>query len=206
MPPALFVRGDYTPEHLEAMAETVPDRAHARRLRAIAAVLKGVNRRKAAEIGGMQRQTLRDWVQRFNAEGLEGLVTRKPSGRPAKLSAGQKRELLVLLSSAAAKEEYEVTLWRLAKITEIIKVRFGVKLNEISVGRMLRSLGLIYDGSEWRRPDRNEETPAIAVPSYPHAVRVWRQGVSVHRMAWPAEPVPESACCCSGTRPIFRRT
>ena len=162
MPPALFVRNDYTPEYLEAMAETVPDRAHARRLRAIAAVLKGANRQQAAEIGGMQRQTLRDWVQRFNAMGLEGLARRKSSGRPPKLSAGQKRELVGLLSSGAAKERYGVALWRLSTITQIIKGRFEVELNEISVSRMLRSLGLIYDGNEWRRPDVGKYVPTIA--------------------------------------------
>ncbi len=162
MPPALFVRNDYTPEYLEALAETVFDRAHARRLRAIAAVLKGASRQQAAEIGGMQRQTLRDWVQRFNAEGLEGLARRKSSGRPPKLSAGQKRELVALLSSAAAKKRHGVTLWRLSAITQVIKERFGVELNEISVSRTLRSLGLIYDGSEWRSPDVGDHVPAIA--------------------------------------------
>lgn len=157
MPPVLLVRNDYTPEGLEAVAASSKDKAQVRRLRAIAAVLKGISRREAAAIGGMQRQTLRDWVQRFNAEGPDGLVSRKPCGRPAKLSAGQKRELIAFLTSKAAKESYPVARWRLADVAVIVRDRYGVKLNEISLSRMLRSLGLDYDGTEWRRTNHIDE-------------------------------------------------
>ena len=44
-----------------------------RRLLSLAAIRDGMDRGEAAKIGGMDRQTLRDWVHRFNAEG---------SGRP----------------------------------------------------------------------------------------------------------------------------
>jgi transposase len=150
MATALFVSTDYTPERLETVAASVTDRAHARRLRAIAAILRGASRQEAAAIGGMERQTLRDWVQRFNSEGPDGLLSRKPSGRPAKLAYAQKRELLALLTSPAVKERYGVGRWRLADIAALVKDRYGVRLNEISVGRMLRSLGVVYNGCEWR--------------------------------------------------------
>jgi transposase len=149
MPTALFVRTDYTPEQLETMAASVANKAHARRLRAIGAVLRGASRSEAAAIGGMQRQTLRDWVQRFNAEGPEGLLSRKPSGRPAKLSPSQKRELIAILKTPAAKQLYGVQRWRLTDVTALVKNRYSVELNAISVSRMLRALGFIYNGAEW---------------------------------------------------------
>jgi hypothetical protein len=52
----------------------------ARRLLSLAAVLDGQNRKVAAEIGAMDRQTLRDWVHRFNEKGPEGLVNGKAPG------------------------------------------------------------------------------------------------------------------------------
>jgi transposase len=64
----------------------VKDAAQARRLLAIAAVLKGSSREEAAEIRGMDRQTLRDWVIRFNEEGPDGLVNRSSPGAPGKLT------------------------------------------------------------------------------------------------------------------------
>jgi putative transposase len=64
----------------------VKDAAQARRLLAIAAVLDGNSRTESAKIGGMDRQTLRDWVIRFNEQGWDGLVNRPPPGGPSKLT------------------------------------------------------------------------------------------------------------------------
>ena len=153
MASAMFVRSDYTPDELEALAARIADKAHARRLCAIAAVLKGANRRAAASIGGMQRQTLRDWVERFNAEGPEGLISRKPPGRPTKLSPGQKRELIAILASPSVKLHYGVSRWRLADIASLIQSRYGVALNATSVGRMLRALEFTDDGEQWSPAD-----------------------------------------------------
>src|SRR5919202_6962213 len=61
----------------------------ARRMLAIALVLDGRSREDAAEACGMDRQTLRDWVHRYNAEGLAGLVNRRAPGPAPRLSAGQ---------------------------------------------------------------------------------------------------------------------
>ena len=59
--------------------------AQARRLLAIAAVLDGSLREQAAKIGGMDRQTLRDWVIRFNEQGPDGLVNKPSPGASGKL-------------------------------------------------------------------------------------------------------------------------
>ena len=49
-------------------------------------VLEGYDRKTAAEVCGMDRQTLRNWVHRYNAEGLEGLSNRRSGGRPARMN------------------------------------------------------------------------------------------------------------------------
>ena len=73
MPAAIRVREDFTAFELRRLAGRAKDANQARRLLALAAVRDGMSRGEAAKIGGMDRQTLRDWVHRFNAEGLEGL-------------------------------------------------------------------------------------------------------------------------------------
>ncbi|MCF6200487.1 MAG: helix-turn-helix domain-containing protein [Hyphomicrobiaceae bacterium] len=60
---------------------------------ALAAIYDGKNRTQAAAVGLMERQTLRDWVIRFNEQGPDGLVNKKPSGRPSKLTAEYRKEL-----------------------------------------------------------------------------------------------------------------
>ena len=66
---AIAVRTDYTAGEVRRFAQRAKDAAQARRLLAIAAVLDGASREEAATIGGMDRQTLRDWVIRFNEQG-----------------------------------------------------------------------------------------------------------------------------------------
>ncbi len=60
---------------------------------AIALVLEGLDRKTAAESCGMDRQSLRDWVHRYNAAGLAGLSNRRSAGPKPLLSADQKAEL-----------------------------------------------------------------------------------------------------------------
>src|SRR5450759_3475932 len=73
------------------------DSAASRRMLALAMVFDGADRTSAAETCGMDRQTLRDWVHRYNATGLAGLRNRKSSGRPPKLTAAQKAVLVELV-------------------------------------------------------------------------------------------------------------
>ena len=74
MPSAVRLRDDYSWEDLRALARPSKDVNQSRRLRSLAAVRDGMDRGSAAKIGGMDRQTLRDWVHRFNASGPEGLI------------------------------------------------------------------------------------------------------------------------------------
>lgn len=55
--------------------------AELRLLLAVALILDGRSRTEAAEQGGMQqRQTLRDWVHRYNEAGVDGLKSRTAPG------------------------------------------------------------------------------------------------------------------------------
>jgi hypothetical protein len=86
---AIPVRTDYTAGEVRRLAQRAKDAAQARRLLAIAAVLDGASREEAAKIGGMDRQTLRDWVIRFNEQGPDGLINIPSPGVPG--------EVLILL-------------------------------------------------------------------------------------------------------------
>ena len=78
MPSAVRLREDYSAEELRALARRSKDVNQSRRLLSLAAVRDGMDRGAAAKIGGMDRQTLRDWVHRFNGSGPEGLIDNRP--------------------------------------------------------------------------------------------------------------------------------
>ena len=87
MPSAVRLREDYSAEELRASARRSKSVNQSRRLLSLAAVRDGIDRGRAAKIGGMDRQTLRDWVHRFNAAGPEGLVDNWTEGPKPRLSA-----------------------------------------------------------------------------------------------------------------------
>ena len=94
---AIAVRTDFTAGEVRRFAKQAKDSGQTRRLLAIAAVLDGASREDAAKTGGMDRQTLRDWVIRFDGPGAGQMPsTFLHRALPPKLS-GEKRELLVRL-------------------------------------------------------------------------------------------------------------
>ena len=86
-------RDEMTAGDLRTASSRVKDGKVARRMLAIALVLEGISREVAAKICGMARQTLRDWVHRYNAEGIEGLSNRTGGGMKARLSSDQMEQL-----------------------------------------------------------------------------------------------------------------
>ncbi len=93
MSAAVPLRDDFDAPTLRRLSRSCSDNRQIRRLLALAAVYDGMNRTEAARIGGMDRQTLRDWVHRFNESGPEGLINLKGAGRPRLLSDEQMKEL-----------------------------------------------------------------------------------------------------------------
>jgi hypothetical protein len=71
---AVKMRTDYSAVELRRLARVSKDARQSSRLLSLAAVLDGMKCADAARIGGMDRQTLRDWVHRFNKAGPDGLV------------------------------------------------------------------------------------------------------------------------------------
>ena len=92
-------RLDLTASKLRKAASGEKDGAAARRILALALVLDGVDRKTAAETCGMDRQTLRDWVHRYNAAGLAGLRDLKSPGPGSKLTVRQQAELAELVEA-----------------------------------------------------------------------------------------------------------
>ena len=128
-------------DELRRLAAKVKDATQARRLLALAAVRDGMNRTEAARIGGMDRQTLRDWAHRFNQYRPDGLIDIKPTGRPSKLSDEQKEALKQLVETGPDPEKDGVVRWRCVDLKRVLGQCFGVDLSEVSLGRALKKLG-----------------------------------------------------------------
>ena len=127
---------------LRAVAAGSSDAKQARRLLALTMVLDGYPRLLAAQAGGMDRQTLRDWVHRYNAHGIEGLRDFRNKDRVPALSVEQMQELEVVVLAGPDLKQDGVVRWRCVDLRSQIKTRFAVTLHERTVGKLLRRLGM----------------------------------------------------------------
>jgi transposase len=153
-------RKEHTAPELRRLACRAESLAQARRMLAIALVMEGVDRTTAARSCGMDRQTLRDWVHRYNAEGVDGLRDRVRPGRPPRLSGGALDELVVIVESGPDVETDGVVRWRCADLTGVIADRFGVTLSERSVGRLLNDRGYVRLKPRPQHPKADPEAQA----------------------------------------------
>jgi len=135
-------RQDHTSAELRVVASKCRDAAQVRRLLALALVLEGVSRSAAAEQNGMERQTLRDWVRRYNDLGIDGLKSRRSSGRTRSLTKTQMGELLALVVKGPDPQTDRVVRWRCVDLRDEIARRFSVSVHENTVGVWLREMKL----------------------------------------------------------------
>jgi len=137
-----ITRTDHTAAELRVLAAKSSDAAQVRRLLALALILEGQSRRTAATQSGMDRQTLRDWVHRYNTEGVSGLLSIRSGGHPASLTAAQMEELKELTIKGPDPEKDNVVRWRCVDLRHEVARRFTVTVTERTIGRWLRGLEL----------------------------------------------------------------
>ena len=136
-----ITRMDLDAAVLRAEAVRCKDVMVSRRLLALALVLDGHGRAAAAQAAGMDRQTLRDWVHRYNEAGLQGLRNRPNTGAPPrKLSGEQEAAIGTWVWEGPSLAEHKVIRWRLIDVRDEIARKFKVELHERTVGKLLRRL------------------------------------------------------------------
>jgi transposase len=140
--PLEVTRTDYTAGELRGLSSRCSDGEQVRRILAIAMVLEGWDRTEAAEFNGMDRQTLRDWVHRYNKGGIAGLKSRRSTGRPPFLTPLQRAELLDVVIAGPDPEVHGVVRWRCVDLRAEIERRFSITVHESTVARWLHELRL----------------------------------------------------------------
>src|ERR1700709_1841667 len=141
---AMDLRTDYSAIDLRRLAAASKKANQSRRLLSLAAVQDGMNRTEAARIGGMDRQTLRDWVHRFNEHGPDGLKDSWSNGPKPRLSTEQQQALARFVETGPDRAVDGVVRWRRIDLQRVIRERFGVTYHERTVGKLLKRLGFSH--------------------------------------------------------------
>jgi transposase len=157
---ALSIRGDMPAEELRRLARLEGDGRVACRLIALANALDGMSRERAAKQAGMDRQTLRDWVIRFNAAGVEGLGDRPRSGRPPFLGEGQMAAFKALVLRGPDPERAGVSSWTARDLCRLVEERFRVSYSENGMLDLLHGLGLSWQKTRPVHPQADPKAQA----------------------------------------------
>jgi transposase len=169
---AVAVRADYTAGEVRRLAKRAKDAAQTRRLLAIAAVLDGASRADAAKIGGMDRQTLRDWVIRFNDQGPDGLVNIAPPGVPPKLDATHRAFLARIVEEGPIPAVDGVVRWRACDLIMRLHEEFELSVSDDTIYRALKDLGFSHVSVRPKAYKQDPEAVAAFKKTLPHG---WRK-------------------------------
>jgi len=105
-------------------------------------VLDGESPEVLAKVLDINPSTIYKWLQQYHDGGWDALKAKPIPGRPPKLSVAQMRWLArTIAEHNPPQEQFPYALWTLALIRELIRSECGVRLSEVSVGRVLRTLG-----------------------------------------------------------------
>ena len=179
---AVAVRTDYTAGEVRRYAKRAKDVAQARRLLAIAAVLDGALREDAAKIGGMDRQTLRDWVIRFNAQGPDGLINIPSPGVPPKLDDTHKAFLARIVEEGPIPAIHGVVRWRACDLIMRLHEEFGLSVSDDTIYRALKDLGFSHVSARPKAYKQDAEAMDAFKKTLPYA---WRKSARSLRRAHP---------------------
>lgn len=156
---ALKIRKDRTPKVLRNLAKTTDDARIARRILAIANALAGMSWEDAARAAGMDRQTLRDWVLRYNEHSIDSLADRWNGGRPPTFTPEEQAEIVEIVLAGPDIEASGLSVYTLEDLSQICETRFGNRMHPWSLGRLLKKLGL---SRQKTRPIHPETEPVAA--------------------------------------------
>src|SRR3712207_5035640 len=112
------LRNDFDAAAVRGFACRTKDAPQARRLLALAAIYEGASRAEAAQIGGVTRQIVRDWVVKVNALGPDGLIDRKPPGLPSRLNDTHRAALVAVLERGPLPAVPSGVRWRLVDLIQ----------------------------------------------------------------------------------------
>jgi len=152
------IRTHYSAAELRHLAAGSKDANQSRRLLSLAAVMDGMSREAAARIGGMDRQTLRDWVHRFNAQGPEGLRNIPSEGQSSRLMPDQLQVFAEIVETGPDRVKDGVVRWRRIDLQRVVAERFGISYQARSIGKILKQVGFSHISARPRRPGQNAET------------------------------------------------
>jgi transposase len=157
-----------------------------RRMEAARLLKEGRSQSEVARVVGVHRQSVSRWARELEQSGMRGLRKAKHTGRPAKLTPVQLRDLGRALQRGPEAFGFASGLWTASRVRDLIEYRAGVRYHEDHVWRILRKLNWTCQRPTGKALERDEQ-----------AIRQWK------KYRWPQikkKPSARSAPSSSSTK------
>jgi len=135
-------------------------RLEQRRRHAVAMLRRGVKAAAVAKALRVSLVSVGRWRRAAAGGGVRALAARPVPGRPPKLNAARRRQLLDLLRRGPGHHGFGTELWTLARVAEVIRRRWRVSYHPSQVWRILVGLGWSCQKPQCRARERDEEAVA----------------------------------------------
>ncbi len=178
----IALRDDYSGAELRGLARSARDANQARRFLALSLIYDGGRRSEAARHGGVDIQTVRNWVLRFNADGPDGLLDGKSPGTPPRLNGAHRRALARLVEEGPTSYLDGVVRWRLSDLVTWIHDEFSISLDQSTMSRTLRAMGYRKLSA---RPRHHAQDPEDLVAFKKTSPPEWRKSGPAFRQGPP---------------------
>lgn len=132
------------------------DWREARRIRAWELYQQGWKQCDIAKVFGVSDGAVSQWLDKGRAEGVDGLRSRKATGRPPSISREQLAQLPSLLEQGAEAHGFEGDVWTRGRVAQVIEESFGVRYTDEHVGRLLKEVGWSRQKPQQRATQRDE--------------------------------------------------
>ena len=158
-----IMRTDISARELRFIAKRTRDCRVVRRILAIALVLEGVDRATSARSSGMDRQTLRDWVHRYNCGGIAELSDRRGKGAKPRLSPTQQAQFVAWVEAGPNPVKDGVVRWRCADLQARVEDAFGYIKAFLNAANEsgLSNIPEMNEWIKWKSWREAERTPAF---------------------------------------------
>ena len=107
------------------------------------AVEKGLIAAEIADIVRADEQTVRRWLKRYQAQGLDGLYDSPRPGGPRKVTDTYLNELMDVARQSPTAFQLPFATWTLDRLTDFMADRTGIAVNPETVRLHLRAAGIV---------------------------------------------------------------
>ncbi|KAA6338837.1 hypothetical protein EZS27_013185 [termite gut metagenome] len=131
------------------------------RLYVVYQIAQGKKAEDLEELYQTSHKSICNWVHRYNAEGLSGLIDRPRKGRPCRLSASQQEMVKQAVLNTPEQYGYHSATWTGAMVMSYIANTFGISYKKAQIYNLLHVLGLSFQRGRASYPEANEREEQV---------------------------------------------